>query len=218
MTSTTSPSSPGHVVTHQSNLHAMLFHFEFDDLRRAYRSSIASFEAASENAEATVRRMYGLAQDEPFPEVEPDEEGYGLSFDWGELVGEIEHDARSSKSLVRTAFVIALFHFWERETNRWRQMKGKTYDHRNTMLWLTAKGITPEDATLHELELSAHCAKHGPGRSCNQLFALRPDFFDFVPSAQSAFPDESDLRITDDLANAFFDAVAKSGPRLHSPF
>lgn len=209
----TSPSTPARP---NSNLHAMLFHFQFDDLRRAYGSSIASFEAAAEAADATVRRMYGFERDEPFLEVEHDDEG-GSSMDWGELVGEIEHDAHSSKSLVRTAFVIALFHFWERETNRWRQVTGKTYDHQATMLWLTAKGITPVDTTLHELELAAHCAKHGPGRSCNQLLALRPDLFDLTQSAQSV-PTDSNLLITDHLVSGFFDAVANSGPKLRSPF
>lgn len=193
----------------------MFFHFQFDDLRRAYRTTIASFEAAADSAEATVRRMYGFGPDEPFPEVEYDEDG-GPSMDWGELIGEIEHDAHSSKALVRTAFVIALFHFWERETNRWQQVVGKTYDHQATMLWLIAKGRTPDDATLRELELVAHCAKHGAGRACSQLFGLRPDLFDLT-SAQS-IPNDSNLLITDQLANGFFDAVANSGPNLRSPF
>lgn len=161
--------------------------------------------------------MYGLQPDEPFPEVEYDDEGNISSLDWGELIGEIENDAHSSKALVRTAFVIALFHFWERETNRWRQVNGKTYDHQATMLWLAGKGLTPDDVTLHELELVAHCAKHGPGRSCNQLAALRPDLFDLTQFAQ-AVPSDSNLQITDHLATRFFDAVANSGPTLRSKF
>ena len=85
------------------------------------------------------------------------------------------------------------------------------------MLWLTTKGITPDDVTLHELELVAHCAKHGAGRACTRLYTLRPDLFDLTGSSQSA-PTESHLLITDQLANGFFDAVANSGPKLRSPF
>lgn len=196
----------------------MLFNFQFDDIQRAYQLSMASLTAAENGAEATVRKMYQLSPDEPFPEVEYDPETGESSMDWGELVGEIAHEAASSRVLVQTAFVIALFHFWERETNAWQGLIGSTYKHSPTMRWIQLQGGTPSDLKLRDLELAANCAKHGLGRSCIELYPRRPDLYGHTHVDLTYSPIYTDLVFTDQAIEDFFSAVRSSGPTLGNPF
>ena len=195
-----------------------MFRFGFEELKTAYRTSMASYDAAMTNAEAVVRSRYGFGPDEPFPDVEYDDEDGTPSMEWRVMVGELEHEAQSSQSLVRTAFVSALFHFWERQSNAWRGVRGDTYKHAATMGWLEAQGVQPHGETIRTLELTAHCSKHGAGKACTALHQRRPDLFDLEETGPQAVPSDHNLLITADLADSFFEAVFRSGPPMRTPW
>lgn len=198
-------------------LHAMLFRFSLEELSNAYRTSMMVFEQRAASAEEVVRQQWGLSPDEPAPEVDYDEDG-APAFDFGEAVGEIEAEARSSQALVRTAFVVALFHFWERQANAWQAIPGEKYNHAATMAWLHRSGIQPRTEDLLTLQHVANCAKHGPGKSCDALAARCLDLFDLNRHGIVETPSDHNLLVTAKLVDAFFEAVSGSGPQLRSPW
>jgi hypothetical protein len=85
--------------------------------------------------------------------------------------------------------------------------------------WLKAQGYAPCKASLKDLELAANCTKHGPGRSCAELFNRRPDLFD--RDEADAFPpfkpSDHNLKIDGAALQGFFDVVRRSGPKGRRP-
>jgi hypothetical protein len=201
----------------RNKLYGLIFDYGFEEISRAYQMSINVQINRKTDAEAVVRKRYRMKPDEPIPEVEYGEDGEP-SNDFMEEVGELEQEADSTAQTIRAAFLIGLFHFWERHSNRW--VGRQAYNRRKVVAWLRNQGCSPNDALLKDLELAANCAKHGPGKSANQLFARRPDLFQrpevnhplvpFEPSDQS-------LKINSETLRVFFDAVEKSGPRIKNP-
>lgn len=151
------------------------FEFGFEEISRAYRTTLKAHAEQESSIETIVRKRYGLTPEEAAPEVVYDEQGQPSSDFWAE-VGEFKDEAESTTRIVRSAFLIALFHFWERHSNRW--VRRETYHHDTVMTWLKDQGYVPNEPLLKTLELAANCVKHGPGRSCTDLFARRPDLFD----------------------------------------
>ena len=153
------------------SLHRDLFRFGFEELHRAFVSTSKEFDQPMASAEESVRRRYGLGPEDPVPPVEYDDVGVP-SHDFWEEVGELIDETKSTSKVIRLAFLISLFHFWERHSNRW--VEKPAYNHQLVMEWLRSRGLTPDAAAIKALELAANCAKHGPGPSCNALFAQRP--------------------------------------------
>lgn len=191
------------------------FEFGFEEISRAYHTTLKAQAELETSAELTVRKRYKLAPKEAVPEVEYDEDGQP-SFDFWEEVGELKDEAESATRIIRSAFLIALFHFWERHSNRW--VRRKEYHHETVMAWLKAQGYEPNEALLKDLHLAANCAKHGPGASCKGLFDRCSDLFDQGKiGAFPAFePNDKNLKINSVTLQAFFDAVSQSGPRIAS--
>jgi hypothetical protein len=194
-------------------LYGLIFEAGFEELSRAYHTSINMHADRKADAEATVRRRYRMTPDEVIPEVEYDEHGEP-SHDFWEDVSEVEREADSTAQIIRTAFLNGLCHFWEKHSNRW--ISRQAYDHKKVMAWLKRQGYSPDDEALKDLELAANCAKHGPGKSASQLLARRPDLFTIPeiinhPLAPFKASDES-LNIDGKALQAFFDVVRQSGP------
>jgi hypothetical protein len=102
----------------RSALLGTIFEFGFGEISRAYHTMLSAQAKMVAGPEAIVRQRYGMASEEAVPEVEYDDDG-PASFDFWEEVGEIEGEAESATRIVRAAFLIALFHFWEKHSNRW---------------------------------------------------------------------------------------------------
>jgi hypothetical protein len=155
-------------------LYGMAFEFGLEEISRAYQSTMNAHAELAASAEAIVRKRYGLTAEQSVPEVEYADDGEP-SHDFWEEVGQLENEAHSSIEIIRAAFLIGLFHFWEKHSIRW--VDKPAYHHDAVMAWLKTQGYAPDADRLKELELAANCAKHGPGKSCNKLFACRPDLF-----------------------------------------
>ncbi len=193
------------------------FEFGFEEISRAYHMTLKAQVELEAEAEATVRKRSGLTPDEVVPEVEHDENGQP-SFDFWEEVGELKDEAESTARIVRSAFLIALFHFWERHSNRW--IDKENYSHEPVMAWLKTQNSTPDEALLKDLQLAANCVKHGPGNACNKLLARRPELFEWYSIDQSrmgVFPESKpghhNIKIDSKTLQAFFEAVSRSGPK-----
>ncbi|OKO83550.1 hypothetical protein [Bradyrhizobium sp. NAS96.2] len=78
--------------------------------------------------------------------------------------------------IYRQAFLISLYHLWERELLN--MMPKKDYKDEDVFEFLKNKGFSPDEANLAALRLAANVAKHSGGTSADQLYQLRPDLFD----------------------------------------
>ena len=157
--------------------HAMrrwLFQHNLDDIDAAYRAAANAHTNRDVEIEEMVRQRLGLATEDPFPEWNDgdDEDPIGRLYD---DAGEMEERATRGAHLVRKAFLIALFHHWERHCNS--QMGKAAYINTEVEKWLESEGRDGLYNPLRQLQNAANCAKHGPGKACKLLFEDRPDLF-----------------------------------------
>jgi hypothetical protein len=137
-------------------------------------------------------------------------------FFWGQ-VGEFEQEADGALDIVRTAFLIGLFHFWERQSNRW--VDSKKYNHDRVMKWLREHNQEPDEDALKDLQQAANCAKHGAGCSCMKLYERRPHLFSSGEDEARAFePNDETLQITAEKLEELFEAVRAAGPKAPRPW
>lgn len=135
-----------------------------------------------------MRRRLGIGPDDDFPPENPDDP-YDPITRMYEEAGEMDAQARRGSHMVRKAFLIALFHLWER--------------HRNGVS-LRQFGSSIKDA-LDDLEGAANCAKHPPGRSAEKIYGRRPDLFPRAAKVEQA--GERTLVITAETLNEFFEVI-----------
>src|SRR5690348_10500321 len=88
------------------------------DLHTAYEVSIRAIDERLMAAEDTVRKGWGLAPDETPPEPEY-VEGAGYAPDFWDQVADIAVEMNVALKEVRRAFLISLFHVFEREAKTW---------------------------------------------------------------------------------------------------
>lgn len=105
---------------------------------------------------------------------------------------------------MRKAFLIALFHHWERHCNA--ELKRKDYAHPRG--WLSERGKSAYAKEILELDRAANCAKHGPGHSCQNLHKMAPSLFPAVTPAAKA--SERTLMIDEATLDRFFEVVRKA--------
>jgi hypothetical protein len=129
---------------------------------------------------------------------------------------QLYEEATRAEQLIRNAFMVALFHFFERQCVS--AMKGSRFDHERAMSWLEQQGYSPDRKQLRTLELCVHCTKHGPGSSCDRLFALEPALFSLVHVAGKTLrPDGDRMKIPPERIEQFFEAVSKAMWRPPEP-
>ena len=184
---------------------------DLEDLQNAYRSSLKGLIHREGEIEAMARAELGIGPGDDWPERNDDDpdDPIGALYDHA---GDLDAQAQRGAPMVRKAFLIALFHAWERHLNA--RLKREQYDHQVARKTIIRDGHAAHWKSIRELHLAANCAKHGPGDSCSDLYAMRPDFFPRVQTAEKAGnampkiePSEATLVIIDDTLSVFFDAV-----------
>lgn len=175
---------------------------EIEDLLNAYRASLQGLVHREDEIEAAARAELGLGPTDEWPErndFDPDDpigELYERSAD-------LDAQAKRGAPMVRKAFLIALFHAWERHCNA--RLKAKKYltDRVNEMLLRDGRGALCDE--IEVMQLAANCAKHGPGSSAKALFKKRRELFKGVTSDEDATDER--LHISDGVLSIFFAAV-----------
>jgi len=182
---------------------AWLFLQALDDIVAAYRAAAKAHSSRPEEIEAEVRRRLGIGPDDPFPDRNDDDEEDPVGRLYDEA-GEMEERAGRGAHLVRKAFLIALFHHWERHCNS--ELGRTKYGHPKS--WLGERGKSAHAKEILELERAANCAKHGPGHSCQDLFKTSRSLFPKITDATKAT--ERALVIDEATLERFFDVVRKA--------
>jgi hypothetical protein len=179
-----------------------------------YKFGLSEIEAAYEAAMESVRSRRAAIEKRGDLEATDGEIPSAGGLDDEDRQQELCQEASRAEELIRNAFMIALFHFFERQCVS-AMKDGRRFDHKRAMDWLEQRGYSPDRRQLHTLELCVHCSKHGPGASCNRLFAQEPAFFRIMEVAGKVLPPSDDrMRIPLARLNEFFGAVANamSGP------
>lgn len=176
---------------------------DVDDLENAYQAALKGLVHRETEIEGMVRSQLGLGPDEEWPDRDDDDPDDPIARAYDEA-GELSAQAERGAPMVRKAFVIALFHTWERHCNA--RLAREHYKHDLT----TEKILAPDGHAavanvVHELQLTANCAKHGPGTSCRDLYQLRPEFFPRVKSPEKA--SEKTLLVPADALSRYFSAI-----------
>lgn len=184
-------------------IRSWLFRSALDDIEMAYEAAAKAHANRPNEIEADVRRHLGLAPDDPFPQRDDDDEDDPLHRLYDDAGAMQEHATRGAH-LVRKAFLIALFHHWERYCNS--ILKREKYGHPKR--WLQQRGHPECVKPIRELEAAANCAKHGPGNACRTLYRMRPDLFPRVTSDVEA--NENSLQIDEQTLKGFFSMVREA--------
>ncbi len=190
---------------------ALHFHFGYDALRNAYIVSRNGLSSQSYNAENTVRERMGLSQGELPADTDGDESHPSTKETFDDFVAELIMEVDLAEALIRNAFAIALFHFWERQSNTWLGVDA--YDHGKVIAYLHERGGKPDEATIRILWKLANCLKHGPGKACNALKVLAPHLL-AKNLEEKAFPSDTDFVLQDKDIEQFFEAVLRAGPAI----
>jgi len=130
---------------------------------------------------------------------------------------------------IKEAFVISLYHLWERFVGvvmranpQSAQAAGKNkmparFEHDAGVNMLIAAGFPVDKQALNLLRLTANVAKHSSGKSAQDLYDVKPDWFDARAVASLGIGFDS-LIITDDRVDEFFEAVECSIPDTMPPY
>lgn len=160
-----------------------LFKRDLEDIRAAYDAAAISLVGKAEEIEADARKQLGMSPEDPWPERDDDDEFDAVGRLYDEA-GENEEKFSRAEHIVRKAFLISLFHLWERYCNH--RMKKRDYEPELVARWLFQTGRGHLAKELNHLRLTANCAKHGPGDSCEILQPLRPDLFPNIADPKRA--------------------------------
>lgn len=182
-----------------------IFRYDLNDLDEAYANSLQGIEIRGGEIEAMVRGKLGLDPSDEFPDPDLDDPDDPIALLY-EHAGELDQQTKRSAHIVRKAFLIALFHLWERHHTP-PPLRSLGAEQRRRLA-----------SVLDHLRLAANTAKHTPGPSAEKLFKLRPDLFPRLPSDGKS--SERFLVISPDALNEFFEAVwstIEEARRPHSP-
>ena len=192
------------------DLARILFRSGLDRVENAYRATIEPVEDVKSRADSIARQAFGLSLGEIPPEVSIEEDG-SFSPDFSDSVYTVEYEAEETSSLIREAFLITLFHFWEKQSNLWLGVRGTTYNHLCTMAWLKSQNYLPNELEIRKLQFAANCVKHGPGKACHTLYGLDQSFF-ARPAVSSMGSSRNFVQTTIPMMDSFFEVVRQSGP------
>lgn len=179
-------------------------------IERAYGESRKAFEGEIADWEARWQEHLTSGHTNAEGGLVDDEDG-GDPFDYGEHVGEMIFDAEEGLRLIREAFAMTLYHFWEKTACR---LLGVTWYAQDKIFTLADADprLTVDKSGLNRLRLIVNCIKHDTGLD---LYADDPALFDLglIPEPTAKYGWSSALKLRDQDLNAAFAAVWASGPK-----
>lgn len=185
-------------------LATMGYQIGFRGIERAYRESRRTFEHEITGWRARYAEYEADRAAAPEPE-------HGWNLDYGEYVGDQIYEAEQSLGLVREAFAIILYHFWEKEIRAHLRIKSLSP---KTVADAAAKDgrFSLDFMGLERLRAIVNCIKHGGGRD---LYDLDNAMFDpdWIPKEGNGPEWHYALRLKDSDLEAALAAVRSSGPR-----
>ncbi|HMI20096.1 MAG TPA: hypothetical protein VK533_11175 [Sphingomonas sp.] len=201
------------------------FHWELSALRDAYEGAVWRPRERWHRAEQAHRQL-GVDIESFGGEIE--QERWDRLAQEDALDGEMRAVERTLE-LIRHAFTISLFHFWERwivqemrmelmyrkdvaDPDKEKRLREMRYRHDRVVGFLRRHGLAPDPRGLRTLQLVANIAKHSGGHDDAELFMLRPDVFEERKLGTRGTIYE--LRLSDAFVDEMFGLVSSVGPSL----
>jgi len=126
----------------KTNIWSWLFRHQLGELRRAYQAARQASELERREIEKKWNELQERVDAGTARFVEEDEDG-NVVIDWREQVGEELSGIEGIERIYREAFLISLYHFWERELLK--QMKKKRYSDQEVFAFLRDGGCSPDE-------------------------------------------------------------------------
>jgi hypothetical protein len=179
-------------------------------IERAYRASRESVDGQISKLDARWKEHLAAVEVGTAVTVEMDEET-GHYFDFGEHIGEMATEAEERLRMVREAFVLILYHYWEKKARELLHIE--RYGQKE--VFAAAKHdprFDVDEPGINRLRLIANCIKHDAGRT---LFNEDPAMFeaDLLVDWNRRSGWHDALRLRDEDVEKSFAAVRSSGPK-----
>lgn len=199
------------------NMLGLAFQEGIKTLRLAYVQASTALEANVDRVKEDAIGYQNAVEEGQPPIEERDEDGYLISSQ--DQVYEMEYEAaEEALRSLRKAFVVALYHHWERGARAWTHADQWKDKHTQLLKKVQALGVQI-DPGLAVVHMIANLLKHDNDDWGNRVRAARSDLID---SIQITLPNRTEwyyaVVIPDATLLQFFDAVAASGPGVHTKF
>ncbi|WP_419316817.1 hypothetical protein ACN2C7_10180 [Caulobacter sp. ErkDOM-E] len=188
---------------------SLMYQIGLNSIERAKKDAIGGFKAELARLEEEWREHKRKVAAGLIPDVEGDEET-GYVFDFGEHIGEMQFEAEQCLKLVREAFLLTVYHYWEKEACG---LLGISHYKQSEVFEAARvdKRFDVDEAGLNKARQIANCIKHDVGKA---LFKAHPELFDMEhkdPEDKSNW--QRALALTDEYLDGAIKVVRSSGPR-----
>lgn len=185
------------------------YHFEvgLKAIAQGFRASAAALNADVERikAERTAYEESGVW------EGEQDDDGHVI-WSRGQILEMEQEAAEEALMHLRKAFVLALYHHWERAIRAYTGSHRKE-EHKELVKRAEQKGITPV-AELEKAYRLANTLKHNSEKYGPHLFEIWPAIFGEHFQSASGVDWYGSVVLSDEYVDEIVETIAKAGPKM----
>ena len=182
-------------------------------LQRAYQAAEDALSGDLDTATDEAAIYHHNVQNGAEPEQELDENGY-LIVDQGDILIMNIEAATGALSAMRKAFVLALYHHWERSARQWTKLDHAKHDKLSAAVVAMNYPIDPRLGGVRDL---ANTIKHNSAQWGSNLAVSWPATLpNGAPQGSGEWYDAVELsaKLMQDVGHI----IASSGPTTHSPW
>lgn len=194
------------------NMQGLVFQGGVDTLRLGFETAVTALKSALNQAQHELEAYEAAVQADPREWIGECEDGHIL-WEQSQVLEMSISDIEEAVMALRKAFVIALYHHWERGARRWAQRSGRA-NHQDLTAATRAEGY-PVDPRLEAVLHLVNTLKHDNAVKGERLLAAWPEVF--PPGFTSRGPRASwyeAIRLNDAQVLEVCDVVEKSGPTV----
>lgn len=186
---------------------AFLYQSGIDRICDAYHASASALEVALNAANQAATTYLQSGSDDS--EYEYDGEHRILVYSTQHALDQAALDITLSARVVREAFIISAFHYWESWSRSLTKLNGRNDNY--TVLKKSMAAWYSIDVRLDLLAFLTNLLKHGDGafHHARALAAVRPALFMRLPGLFGNWA----LSVSDETVHEAFDIIRSAGPR-----
>ncbi|NWK97949.1 hypothetical protein DM806_20255 [Sphingobium lactosutens] len=191
------------------NLDGVVYQDGVSNILVSFNAAHDALDQQYKKAEAEAADYERSIDDGAEPIEERDEDGH-LIYTHSDLLEMHIRDANDAARVLRKAFAITIYHYWERNALRW--IGKDKLEHSKLVKRVQAIGY-PIAPRLEELHLLVNLLKHNNPVWGQRLYAVRPDLFWVLLKPDNPKPNwEARVVLSREHIEQFVDTIAFSGP------
>jgi hypothetical protein len=191
------------------NMQGYVFQEGVKTLRAGFETAVEALRSARTRAQQDLQAYEAAVAADPTQWIGEEEDGLVL-WDQSQVLEMSIADAEEALLALRKAFVIAIYHHWERAALRWTHLTGRT-EHKHLSAGTVAAGY-PVNPTLEAVLHLVNTLKHDSAAKGERLLAAWPEVF---PAGFTRTPRTNwyeAIQLTDAQVQEVCEIVASSGP------